>query len=284
MNSTLPAMATITDIRHLTADTSLFTLQVNASAGMAAATPGVASFLPGQFLQLSLPGSGEIPISYCGIPTTDGSLELCIRHIGHVTAALRSSMQGDTVGLRGPFGQGFPLHCYRGQDLLLIAGGLGMAPLRSLLLALLRRRQDWGELTLLFGARETGALLFLDELLQIRERGDIRLLLAVDRPGQSLENPPDCTVALLPALLDRLEIQPGRTYAALCGPPVVYPCLVSGLKSRGLSDERIHLSLERRMKCGLGKCGHCAVGTYLCCTDGPVFSHARLLGIEGALA
>jgi len=281
MNRTTPAPAVITAVRRLTADTTLFTLQATYTAGTA---PGVASFRPGQFLQLSLPGSGEIPISYCGIPSADGQIELCIRHIGHVTSALHKSVQGDAVGLRGPFGQGFPLHCYHGQDLLLIAGGLGMAPLRSLLLALLRQQQNWGELTLLYGARETGSLLFLDELLELRERGNIRLHLAVDRPGRSLENPPNCTVALLPALLNRLEMQPERTYAALCGPPVVYSCMVSGLKDRGLSDERIHLSLERRMKCGLGKCGHCAVGTLLCCTDGPVISLARLEGIDGALA
>jgi len=284
MSATIPTAATITDLRRLTADTTLFTLQCKDSTGTNGTLPSVASFLPGQFLQLSLPGSGEIPISYCGIPAADGSLELCIRHIGHVTAALLRAGRGDTVGLRGPFGQGFPLHFFRGQDLLLIAGGLGMAPLRSLLLALLRQRDNWGELTLLYGARESGALLFLDELLELQRHNSVHVHLSVDHSGQSLENPPNCTVALLPALLDRLTIRPERTCAAICGPPAVYPCLVAELKNRGLSDERIHLSLERRMKCGLGKCGHCAVGTWLCCTDGPVFSHARLQGIEGALA
>ncbi len=174
------------------------------------------------------------------------------------------------------------MSAYTGQDMLLIAGGLGMAPLRSLLLALLKQRDLWGQLTLLYGARETGALLFLDELLELQKRGEIKLLLAVDRPGHCLIGPPDCRIALLPALLDQLEVDPGRTCAAMCGPPVVYPPLVSGLRLLGLESNRIHLSLERRMKCGVGRCGHCAVGTRLCCVDGPVFSDAELAGIEGA--
>lgn len=282
MNNNTPITATITNVRCLTADTTLFVLQCNE----AAATPGkpaaVASFLPGQFLELSLPGIGEIPISYCGAPSPDGAIELCIRHVGHVTLPLRNIGTGDRVGLRGPFGRGFQLDSYQNQDLLLIAGGLGMAPLRSLLLALIRERQRWGEMTLLYGAREVGMLLFLDELLACTEAHNIRLHLAVDHPGKS--QPTNCRVALLPQLLEDLTILPERTFAALCGPPVVYPYLVAGLQKIGLAAERIHLSLERRMKCGIGRCGHCAIDTLLCCTDGPVFSYAQLQGIEGALA
>ncbi len=280
MNASLPVPATITTIRPLTDDTTLYTLD----CGLNTQNNGVASFLPGQFLELSLPGIGEVPISYCGFPSAGGAIELCIRHVGHVTTPLNRSVAGDAVGLRGPFGHGFPLDSYENQDLLLIAGGLGMAPLRSLLLALLNQRQRWGELTLLYGAREKGALLFLDELLQLAKRNDIQVQLAVDRLEHCLEGPPNCRVALLPALLEQLAIRPDRTCAALCGPPVVYPYLVSGLKRIGLPDERIHLSLERRMKCGVGRCGHCAVGTFLCCCDGPVFNYAQLAGIEGALA
>lgn len=280
MNASIPEAATITGVRSLTADTTLFRVSCNAQPG----DTGAALFLPGQFLELSLPGSGEVPISYCGLPSPDGTIELCIRHVGQVTLPLKKAVPGDALGLRGPFGHGFPLDSYENQDLLLIAGGLGMAPLRSLLLALLEQRARWGELTLLYGARETGALLFLDELLELGQHSDIRIQLAVDRPGHCLAGPPNCRVALLPALLEQLAIRPERTCAALCGPPVVYPYLVAGLKRLGLSDERIHLSLERRMKCGLGRCGHCAVGTYLCCIDGPVFNYAQLRGVEGALA
>ena len=276
MNRDLPVPAVIAAIRPLTADTSLLTLCTEPCYRVASA------FLPGQFLELSLPGVGEIPVSYCGFPAQDGSIELCIRHIGHVTTPLKVAVPGDTVGVRGPFGHGFTLSDYTGQDLLLIAGGLGMAPLRSLLLALLNQRESWGGLTLLYGARETGALLFLDELLELQKRGDVELQLAVDRPEYCLDGPPYCRIALLPALLEQLDVDPGRTCAAICGPPVVYPLLVSRLRLLGLSDDRIHLSLERRMKCGVGRCGHCAVGTRLCCVDGPVFSCAELAGTEGA--
>lgn len=278
MNSTTPVPAVISALRPLTTDTTLFTLHTNA------AQPLTTAFLPGQFVQLSLPGVGEIPVSYCGYPSTDGSIELCIRHVGHVTSPLRNALTGDAVGLRGPFGNGFPLEKYFGQDLLLIAGGLGMAPLRSLLLALLRRQHLIGTVTLLYAAREPGALLFSEELLALKRRGDIRLQLAADHQGQCLSGPPECRIALLPALLDGLDLDADRTRAAICGPPVVYPLLVAALQRLGLSAARIALSLERRMKCGIGRCGHCAVGTRLCCVDGPVFSYAELAGIEGALA
>lgn len=277
MNSHLPVPALVAAIRPLTVDTSLLTLHTEPGH------PAALSFLPGQFLQLSLPGVGEFPLSYCGFPSADGSIELCIRHVGHVTTPLKKATPGDAVGVRGPFGHGFPLSAYAGQDLLLIAGGLGIAPLRSLLLALLKQREPWGRLTLLYGARETGALMFLDELLEFQRRKVIELQLAVDRPGYCINGPPECRIALLPALLDQLDLEPGRTCAAICGPPVVYPLLVSRLRRLGLADDRIHLSLERRMKCGVGLCGHCAVGTRLCCVDGPVFSLADLAGIEGAL-
>jgi len=277
MNSHLPVRAEITAVLALTADTTLFTFFTERDHPVAAA------FKPGQFLQLSLPGVGEIPISYCGFSSADGTVELCIRHAGRVTAALKTAAPGAAVGLRGPFGTGFPISEYTGQDLLLISGGLGMAPLRSLLLEILAHRERYGRVTLLYAAREIGVLLFLDELREMKRCGELELRLAVDPPGPDFGALNDCRVALLPALLDQLDIAPDRTYAAVCGPPVVYPYLVTGLKSLGLADERVHLSLERRMKCGIGRCGHCAVGGLLCCVDGPVFSLADLAGIEGAL-
>lgn len=278
MNSHVPVSALIMSIRALTPDTSLFTLRTESRH------PAATSFLPGQFLQLSLPGAGEIPVSYCGFPSTDGSIELCIRHVGHVTNPLKEAVSGSEVGVRGPFGKGFPLPEYAGRDLLLIAGGLGGAPLRSLLLALTAQRSLRGRLIVLCAAREPGMLLFLDELLEMQNNGDIELHLAVDRPGQGFDFPSGCRIALLPDLLDHLAVDPLRTSAAICGPPAVYPLLSSRLKLLGFEPDRIHLSLERRMKCGVGRCGHCAVGTRLCCVDGPVFSLAELAGIEEAFA
>lgn len=277
MNNNVPIPSVIATVRPLSADTSLFTLHTESHC------PVARSFLPGQFLELSLPGVGEIPISYCGYPSKDGSIELCIRHVGHVTTPLKTLTSGDAIGVRGPFGNGFTLSSYVGRDLILVAGGLGIAPLRSLLLALLAERERYGRITLLFGARDAGSLLFLDELLEMRNSGGIELRLAVDHPGQGAEIPADCRVVLLPALLENLEIAPMKSCAAICGPPIAYPPLVSALQALGMPDDRIYLSLERRMKCGVGRCGHCAVGRYLCCVDGPIFSFAQLTGIEGAL-
>jgi NAD(P)H-flavin reductase len=266
----------------MTDDTTLYTLRCS-DAGRIDDCDTVASFLPGQFLELSLPGIGEIPISYCGLPSPDGAIELCIRHVGHVTLPLQHAVCGDTLALRGPFGHGFPLEAYRDQDLLLIAGGLGMAPLRSLLLALQENRVRYGNVTVLYAARQSGKLLFLEELLELQKQRQIDLHLAVDRHDDVLELPPGCRVALLPTLLDELELDQQRTYAALCGPPIVYPQLLTELQRYGIADNKIHFSLERRMKCGVGQCGHCAVGTYLCCVDGPVFSQQQLSGTAGAL-
>ena len=278
MNNAIPDNAVISAIRALTVDTSLITLKTDAESAVAS------SFLPGQFLELSLPGVGEIPVSYCGHSSADGSIELCIRHGGHVTTPLKALLPGERVAVRGPYGRGFPLAAYAGQDLVLLAGGLGMAPLRSLLMVLLKQRGAWGRLVVLYGAREQGALLFLGELLKLKKQGVIELQLAVDRGSTHASGVPGCRIALLPAVLDELVIDADRTYAAICGPPAVYPLLVSGLRQRGVVDDRIHLSLERRMKCGIGRCSHCAVGSLLCCVDGPVFSSAELAAIEGALA
>jgi len=282
MNRSIPVQAHITAVQPMTDDTTLYTLRCS-DTGEISSSDTVASFLPGQFLELSLPGVGEVPISYCGRPSPDGAIELCIRHVGRVTLPLQHAECGEALGVRGPFGHGFPLDDYQGQDLLLIAGGLGMAPLRSLLLALLNQPDKRGKITLLYGARQRGKLLFLEELLALQEQRRIVLQLAVDRLDETMPHPQECRIALLPALLDGLTFDPLRTYAVLCGPPIVYPQLLSGLKRLGMADERIHVSLERRMKCGLGRCGHCAVGTYLCCVDGPVFSYRQLSGIEGAL-
>lgn len=277
MNNNVPIPAVISAIRSLSADTSLFTIHTESYH------PVIASFLPGQFTELSLPGVGEIPISYCSVPSPDNSVELCIRHVGHVTTPLRNTAPGTAIGLRGPFGHGFQLSAYAGQDLILIAGGLGIAPIRSLLLALFMERIKYGLITLLYGAKDASSLLFLDELHDLKLSGKIDLILAIDHPDHSLVNTTDCRIALLPELLDHVTINPSQTSVAICAPPVTYPLLVSALQMMKIPNDRIHLSLERRMKCGIGRCGHCAVGSYLSCCDGPVFSVAQLANIEGAI-
>ncbi len=276
-----PCPATLLSIRPLSGDTSLFTLQVPEGAQVGGEQPW--QFEPGQFLQLSVPGAGEAPISYCGVPTPDRRVELCIRRVGRVTTALHHALPGDQLAVRGPFGRGFPLRHYLGRDILLVAGGLGMAPLRALLHTLLAERQRFGRLTLLYGAKAPDALLFRHELTDLAGRKDLLLRLAVDRAVACPAAIPSCREALLPELLDGLALTPGRTFVPVCGPPSLYRALIPPLLARGVTPDRIHLSLERRMQCGQGRCGHCAVGSLLCCTEGPVFAYSTLLGIEGAL-
>lgn len=239
---------------------------------------------PGQFLELSVPGIGAFPVSTAAYGNGERFVA-CIRRAGRVTAALYRQCEGAEVGLRGPFGNGFPLDEFWGRDVLLVAGGLGMAPLRGLLQALLAQRQRLGELILLYGTREPDLLLFREELERLAAQGLLRLRFSVDfatelpwTTGSFL-----CKVGLVSELLEDLALAPERTTAAVCGPPGLYQCVPGELAELGIPSQQIFLTLERRMKCGVGQCCHCVTaGTYIC-RDGPVFSLDRLQTMEGAL-
>jgi NAD(P)H-flavin reductase len=225
---------------------------------------------PGQFVMLSVPGTGEAPISISSSPTRPGILELCVRRAGRVTKALYRMHTNDVVGIRGPYGNGFPVQEVTGSDLLLAAGGLGMAPLRSLLWYALDNRDKFNRITLMYGSKTPGEMLFREELVSLVDRKDMTCLLTVDRdPTGTWKN----YVGLLPKLFDHAEIDPARTYAAVCGPPVVYKFILERLLALGFPKDRILMSLERRMKCGVGKCGHCAVGYKYTCLHGPIFTY-----------
>ncbi|MBI1921864.1 MAG: FAD/NAD(P)-binding protein [Geobacter sp.] len=272
---TIPIMAEIAEVRSLSGDTSLFRLRFEEEENF--------HFLPGQFVQLSVPSGGEVPISIAGGPSDDRSLELCARRVGHVTTMLHSMGRGEKVGVRGPFGNGFPVGEMKGKDILLLAGGLGIAPLRSLLHYILAYREDYAAVTLMYGSREPDAILFREELAELSCRRDMRLLLTVDFLTDGPPGELACNVGLLPSLLKGFDLRPADTTAAVCGPPALYRCLTSELEALGIPDRSILLSLERRMKCGVGLCSHCAVGDLFCCTDGPVFRFSDIRGIEGAL-
>ena len=274
----LPQAATLLDRRQLSPDTALFRVAPDPSALKA-----LSRFVPGQFVQLSVPGGGEIPISPADLPGEDGTLELCVRRVGHVTQLLHDAHPGQRLGLRGPFGTGFPVREMAGSPVLLLAGGLGIAPLRSLLFHLLRHREEYGEITLMYGARQPGLMLFREELVALGAAGGLRLYLTVDFAPQEPAGTFSCAVGLLPDLLKGFRFDAGRSYAAVCGPPVLYRCLVGELQGAGMAASRILLSLERRMRCGIGRCCHCAVGQLLCCTDGPVFRLSDLEQIPEAL-
>ena len=246
--------------------------------------PLLAAAAPGQFVNLSVPGIGEFPVSTAGF-NTPGEVVTCIRRAGRVTAALFNQPEGVELGIRGPFGNGFPLQDFAGRDALLIAGGLGMAPLRSLLKALLDGPQPARSLTLLYGARDPESLLFIDELRDLDREGRIRLRLSVDfaEAVPWREQPGLCRIGLVGSLLQDIHPLGRGTVAAVCGPPVLYTCLLEQLAAGGIPPGQIYATLERRMRCGVGSCCHCVTAEKFVCRDGPVFSLAQLRTMPGAV-
>ena len=225
---------------------------------------------PGQFVMVSVPGAGEMPISISSSPTRPEVLELCVRRVGRVTNALYRLHANDEVGVRGPYGNGFPIHEMRHNDLLLAAGGLGMAPLRSLLWYAVDHRDEFENIILMYGAKRPEEMLFREELQALVDRADVTCLLTVDAdPSGTWKN----HVGLLPTMFGHVGISPHRTYAAVCGPPVVYKFVLRKLLELGFPKDRILMSLERRMKCGIGKCGHCSIGYKYTCLSGPIFTY-----------
>ena len=266
-----PFMARIVRVHRLMENDRLFTLRFVDEARAAAFR-----HRPGQFMMVSVPGTGEAPISISSTPTRPEVLELCVRRVGRLTRALYRLGPNDLVGLRGPYGNGFPVETLEGSDLLLVAGGLGMAPLRSLLGYALDRRERFGDLTLMYGARTPQEMLFRDEIGALADRPDMRCLLTVDRdPAGGWPH----RVGLLPRLFDAATIDPATTHAVVCGPPIVYRFVLERLLAAGFSKDRILMSLERRMKCGVGKCGHCAIGAKYTCLHGPVFTYWDALNL-----
>lgn len=235
---------------------------------------------PGRFVQVTVPGVGECPISICSAPRADGLFQLCVRRVGLVTRAMHRLRPGDRVGIRGPYGRGFPLHRFLGRDLLIVAGGLGMAPLRSLVQAVLEDRTRFERLTLVYGTRSPADLLFRDEVHAWYHGNAIRTIVTVDVAPAG-----DWTGQIGPVTvpLRRLEIAPERTSAIVVGPPVMFKYVLEVLREKGVDDQHIWCSFERRMFCGIGKCGQCQIEDLLTCRDGPVLSVAELGGREEAL-
>ncbi|MFN7998289.1 MAG: FAD/NAD(P)-binding protein [Bryobacteraceae bacterium] len=260
-----PHMARIVTIRNAVPDNHIFTFRF-----VEEHLARTFEHRPGQFLMLSVPGSGEAPFSICSSPSRPGVLEVCVRKAGRVTHALYRLHMNDLVGIRGPFGNGFPVERMRGNDLLIAAGGLGMAALRPLLWYALDNREEFKRITVMYGARKPADMLFADEMAMLVNRSDIRCLLTVD------EDPTDTWryyTGYLPQLFNYARPDPARTCAAVCGPPVVFRLMVQRLLELGFTKDRIYMSLERRMKCGIGKCGHCSVGYKYTCIHGPIFTY-----------
>jgi NAD(P)H-flavin reductase len=204
---------------------------------------------------------------------------MCVRRVGDVTNAIHTLQPGDSVGVRGPYGEPFPVAEMKGKDVLFACGGLGVAPLRSLINEVLDNREDFGRVIILYGARDPSQILFRDDVAEWEARDDIEFHMTVDRGDDSW----DGHVGVITTLFPDISINPQATIAAVCGPPIMYRFVMIELLGKGIPDAQIYLSLERRMKCGVGKCGHCQIDGLYCCQDGPVFRYADIKGLEAAL-
>jgi len=234
---------------------------------------------PGQFVQVSLFGVGEAPISVCSSPTNRNSFELCIRAVGRFTDKIHNLDKGDEIGIRGPFGNGLPTVLLEGNDLLLVAGGLGIAPMRSLINYVIDNRRDFGNVNILLGCKTPDSMLFGNEIEHWEKRLDINFACTVDRSDPDWKG----NVGLITSLIPGVDIDPQYTYSVVIGPPVMYRFVIEELLKKGIEEKKILMSLERHMKCGLGHCGHCQINDIYCCQDGPVFTYEKVKTIEGAI-
>jgi len=227
------------------------------------------SFQPGQFNMVYVFGVGEVPISIVSDPQEPDVLDHTVRVVGRVTRVLGSLQVGDTVGLRGPYGTHWPLRRARGKDVVIVTGGLGCAPVVSVINYIFRRRERYGALKILHGVKTPRDLIYRKRFAAWRRHPDTEVLLSADQPDATWRY----SVGVVTNLFDRLEVVPERTMVMICGPEVMMRFAARNLMGRGIPPERIYVSLERNMQCGVGHCGHCQMGPWFVCRDGPVFCY-----------
>lgn len=235
---------------------------------------------PGQFIEVSLAGIGEAPISVSSAPADDNSFELVVRKVGNLTNALHGLPVGGKVGIRGPFGTSFPVDgTMLGKELLFVCGGIGLVPVRSAILHVLNNRASYGSVTILFGAKTPSERLFVDEIAEWQKCENVKFYETVDRADDKWKG----NVGVVTKLIPLLALDWAKTIAVICGPPVMYKFVIIELNKMGLKNDAVYLSLERHMKCGVGKCGHCQVNHLYMCQDGPVVRYADIAKVREAI-
>lgn len=268
----VPSPARIVKVQPMTALEKLFTIELPWGQSL--------GHQPGQFVEVSILGIGEAPISISSSPSrSNGTFELCVRKVGDVTSALHRLDVGATIGVRGPFGHGFQVDKMRGKDILFAPGGLGLAPARSLINQVLDERGSFGRVIILYGAKNPAELLFKDELEVWSKRPDVEFHVTVDRPDPIWMG----NVGVITTLFKKIHVNPRNTVAVTIGPPIMYRFVLMELLGKGIPETQIWMSLERRMKCGVGKCGHCQINNLYCCQQGPAFTYAQIKGVEEAI-
>jgi len=262
----LPRVYRVSRVLTETYDTYSLELSSDSNGGL--------EFSPGQFNMLYAFGVGDVPISISGDPSNSRRLVHTIRAVGPVTKALCSTKAGGNLAATGPFGNHWPVEDAAGKDVLIVAGGIGLAPLRPAVYELLSHREKYSRILLLYGARTPQDLLYRRELERWRQRFDFDVQITVDASRRGWRG----NVGVVPALIPKTAIDPPNTIALVCGPEIMIRFTVKALERRGVADEQIFVSLERNMKCGIGLCGHCQLGPKFVCKDGPVFRYDVIRG------
>jgi len=263
-NPYIPKLAVIEETRDETPGVKTFRLRLKEGGGLA--------FTPGQFIELTVFGYGEAPFSISSSPLHRDFLEVTVRRVGVLTSALFKLGEGGVVGVRGPFGNGWPIEEMKGMNVLLIGGGIGIAPLKPAIEYVIANREDYGEVTLLYGARTPKDIVFKKELEKWKEKIDVHL--TVDMGDENWRG----RTGVVTVLFDEIEVDPRETYSIQCGPPIMMHFVTRKLLELGFPGDRIFFSLERLMKCGMGFCGHCMVSGKYVCRDGPVFNYNQVRG------
>lgn len=266
-NEYLPYPAVIDEIRQETFDTKTFRLHFTEEK-----LADSFHYQPGQFMEISVLGVGEAPISITSSPSRKGFLEFTIRAAGKVTKSIQGLKKGATLYLRGPYGNSFPFQEIKAKNIYFIAGGIGLAPLRSLINLIVDSRRDFGHLKILYGAKTPDELCFKDELELWKKIPDTEVWLTVDKPCAGW----GCSVGVVTELWKETKVLPENALAIVCGPPIMMKFVIQKLFGSGFRKGDIILTLERYMKCGIGKCGHCNIGEKFVCTDGPVFTYEQV--------
>lgn len=274
-NLYLPIPAKIIDIQAFTDKDKFFRLELPQGKSL--------GHMPGQFVMVSVFGIGEAPISISSPPGTGNTFDLCLRAVGDVTNKLHTLQVGDVVHIRGPFGHGYTdeiIQRMQGKELMFICGGIGLAPLRSLIKKALNEKENYKHLHILYGCKNPSEVLYADELDKIRAMGgNVTLLETVDKGDATWKK----NVGVITTLIPKVKCDPNNTIATICGPPIMYKFVLKELLTKNIAKQNIYMSLERRMKCGVGKCGHCQMGGVYVCQEGSVFNYADVETNEEAL-
>lgn len=269
----IPKEAVIKKIEKQTQDTYTFTLEFKDKEDR-----NTYSFLPGQFNMLTLPGIGEAAISISSDPANKNTIDHTVKKVGSVTGVLFNFKEGASVGVRGPYGSAWPMDKAKGKDVIIVAGGVGLAPVRPVIMHIFKNRKDYGKFKIISGARNINKMLFTKEFSSWQDKKhDVELILTVDKvnEGEKWEH----NVGVVTTCFDNACLDAGNSIVITCGPEIMMKFVVKELLKKGFKEDQIYVSLERRMQCGVGRCGHCQIGKYFVCKDGPVFSYDKVNGL-----